>query len=206
MEGFNFSKYEPQPGKTKFEQLLDLFMQLLPYTSGDAEETLRWMMELDKQFHLTDENYGMGDFIQDLKDNGYLKEDPAMGTFALTAKSEQTLRQKSLEEIFSKLKKSKNGDHPTKKPGLGDEISPDTRSYQFGDKLEQIDFTQSIRTAQINHGLDHFELQENDLQIRETDYKAQTSTVLMIDISHSMILYGEDRITPAKKWPWRLAN
>ncbi len=42
-------------------------------------------------------------------------------------------------------------------------------------------------------------MHEDDLEIRETDFKAQTSTVLMIDISHSMILYGEDRITPAKK-------
>ena len=53
MEGFNFSTYKPEAEKSKFEQLLDLFMQLLPYTNGDAAETLRWMMELDKQFHLT---------------------------------------------------------------------------------------------------------------------------------------------------------
>jgi uncharacterized protein with von Willebrand factor type A (vWA) domain len=65
--------------------------------------------------------------------------------------------------------------------------------------LEQIDFTEAIRNAQINHGIDSFRMQEDDLSIRETDFKAQTSTVLMIDISHSMILYGEDRITPAKK-------
>ena len=166
MEGFNFSKYEPRAGKSKFEELLDLFMQLLPYTNGDAEETLRWITELDKQFHLTDEHYGMGDFIQDLKDNGYLKEDPAIGSFSLTSKSEQTLRQRSLEEIFNKLKKSRAGEHPVRKPGAGDEISPDIRNYQFGDKLEQIDFTESIRAAQINHGTDRFQLQENDLQIR----------------------------------------
>src|SRR5207253_9916154 len=65
--------------------------------------------------------------------------------------------------------------------------------------MEQIDFTSSIRNAQINHGIDSFNMQEDDLEIRETDFKSQTSTVLMIDISHSMILYGEDRITPAKK-------
>lgn len=65
--------------------------------------------------------------------------------------------------------------------------------------MEQIDFTGSIRNAQINHGIDSFRMQEDDLEIRETDFKSQTSTVLMIDISHSMILYGEDRITPAKK-------
>jgi uncharacterized protein with von Willebrand factor type A (vWA) domain len=65
--------------------------------------------------------------------------------------------------------------------------------------MEQIDFTASIRNAQVNHGIDGFRMHEDDLEIRETDFKAQTSTVLMIDISHSMILYGEDRITPAKK-------
>jgi len=65
--------------------------------------------------------------------------------------------------------------------------------------LEQIDFVSSIRNAQISHGVDQLQMDEEDLEIRETDFKSQTSTVLMIDISHSMILYGEDRITPAKK-------
>ena len=97
------------------------------------------------------------------------------------------------------LKKQSREIIHTNKPGQGDEISPDHRPFQFGDMLEQIDFTESIRNAQINHGVESFQMQEDDLQIRETDFKAQTSTVLMIDISHSMILYGEDRITPAKK-------
>jgi uncharacterized protein with von Willebrand factor type A (vWA) domain len=72
--------------------------------------------------------------------------------------------------------------------------------------IEQIDFTESIRNAQINHGIDSFQMREEDLSIRETDFKSQTSTVLMIDISHSMILYGEDRITPAKKVAMALAE
>ncbi|HEU0227918.1 MAG TPA: VWA domain-containing protein [Arachidicoccus soli] len=199
MKGFEFSQFIPDEEKSKFEQLLDIFMQLLPYTNGDAQEALQWMNELDKQFQLTDDNYGMGDFIQDLKDNGYLKEHSVSGEYSISSKTEQSIRQRSLEEIFNKLKKSKKGEHATKKSGLGDEISPDIRNYQFGDKLEQIDFTESIRAAQINHGVENFSLYENDLQIQETEFKAQTSTVLMIDISHSMILYGEDRITPAKK-------
>ena len=82
---------------------------------------------------------------------------------------------------------------------MGDEINPETRPFRFGDSIEQIDFTASIRNAQINHGIEDFRFGEDDLEIRETDFKTQTSTVLMIDISHSMILYGEDRITPAKK-------
>lgn len=200
MLGNRFIKYDPAANdKSRFEQLLDIFMQLLSYTSGDAGEALQWMNELDKKYQLTDDEYGMGDFIDELKEKGYIKDNETGGAFEITAKSEQGIRKRSLEEIFGKLKKSKKGDHNTFKPGQGDEISPDYRPFRFGDMLEQIDFTESIRNAQINHGVESFNMQEDDLQIRETDFKAQTSTVLMIDISHSMILYGEDRITPAKK-------
>lgn len=59
--------------------------------------------------------------------------------------------------------------------------------------------TESLKNAQINNGISDLRLYENDLIVEETKHKAQMSTVLMIDISHSMILYGEDRITPAKK-------
>jgi uncharacterized protein with von Willebrand factor type A (vWA) domain len=72
--------------------------------------------------------------------------------------------------------------------------------------VDQIDMTASIHNAQVNHGIDSFNLTENDLEIKERDHKSQTSTVLMIDISHSMILYGEDRITPAKKVAMALAE
>lgn len=200
MIGHRFVQYDPnENGKSKFEQLLDLFMQLLTYTNGDASEALDWLNQLDRQYQLTNDEYGMGDFIEDLKEQGYLQENQLDGSLSITGKSEQSIRKRSLEEIFGKLKKTKQGNHQTFKPGQGDEINPDTRPFQFGDMLEQIDFTESIRNAQINHGIDSFRMQEDDLQIRESDFKTQTSTVLMIDISHSMILYGEDRITPAKK-------
>lgn len=199
MRSFHFSKFDPGSGKSKFEQLLDMFMQLLNYTSGDVAEALQWLNQLDKEFEFTDDEYGMGDFIDDLKEKGYIRDNDQTGEIKITPKTEQSIRKRSLEEIFGKLKKTKSGDHQTFKPGPGDEISPDSRPFQFGDMLEQIDFTESIRNAQINHGLENFTLKEDDLSIRETDFKAQTSTVLMIDISHSMILYGEDRITPAKK-------
>src|SRR6516164_4162169 len=200
MIGHRFVQYDPNAqGKTRFEQMLDLFMQLLTYTNGDVSEALQWMKQLDKEYKLTDEEYGMGDFIDELKDKGYIDDNKQTGEITITPKTEQGIRRRSLEEIFGKLKKTKQGNHNTFKPGAGDETNPETRPFQFGDMLEQIDFTESIRNAQINHGVESFQMYEDDLQIRETDYKAQTSTVLMIDISHSMILYGEDRITPAKK-------
>lgn len=200
MKGFHFSNFDPnESGKSRFEQLLDIFMQLLTYTSGDVAEALQWLNQLDREYEMTDSEYGMGDFIDDLRQKGYITEDAQTAEIKITPKTEQGIRKRSLEEIFGKLKKSRSGEHQTFKPGQGDEVSPDSRPFQFGDMIEQIDFTESIRNAQINHGLDQFTMQEDDLQIRETDFKTQTSTVLMIDISHSMILYGEDRITPAKK-------
>jgi Ca-activated chloride channel family protein len=200
MLGHHFTKFDPsENSKTSFEKLLDAFMQLLTYTSGDVAEALSWLTELDKEYKLTDDEYGMGDFIEDLKDKGYIDENKQNGEIKITPKTEQGIRKRSLEEIFGKLKKTRQGNHNTFKPGSGDELNPESRPFQFGDTVEQIDFTASIRNAQINHGIESFKMFEEDLEIKETDFKAQTSTVLMIDISHSMILYGEDRITPAKK-------
>lgn len=200
MKGFIFSRYDPsENSQSPFDKLLDIFTQLLTYTSGDVAEALQWLTELDKEYQLSNDEYGIGDFIQDLKDKGYIRENEEQGTFAITSKTEQTIRKRALEEIFGKLKKSGVGDHNIRKSGQGDELNAETRPYAFGDALEQIDMTASIRNAQINHGIDAFSMQQDDLEIRETDFKTQTSTALMIDISHSMILYGEDRITPAKK-------
>ncbi|SDL99018.1 vWA domain-containing protein [Siphonobacter aquaeclarae] len=204
MKGYRFSEFVPvveqDSQKAKFDQLLDIFNQLLTMTSGDVSQAMAWLTQLDKQYKLTDENYGIGDFFDDLKQKGYITEQPGDGEVVLTPKGEQSIRRQSLDEIFGKLKKSRaGGNHRTPHVGTGDEATSDRRSFQFGDSLEQIAMTESIRNAQINNGIGEFRMTENDLEIVDTEYKAQTSTVLMIDISHSMILYGEDRITPAKK-------
>ncbi|GIL22366.1 MAG: hypothetical protein BroJett042_08790 [Bacteroidota bacterium] len=208
MLGHRFSKYIPPPDSTKsdFEKLLKIFMQLLLITSGNVAEALEWLTEVDKQYNLTNKDYGIGDFIEDLKRNGYITEEGPDGAYRMKAKAEQNLRQSALEEIFGKLKKTKSGDHKTTHSGRGDEPTTDRREYEFGDTLEQISITDSIRNAQINHGVDDFFMTEEDLEVLEREYKTQTSTVLMIDISHSMILYGEDRITPAKKVAMALAE
>lgn len=199
MRGTLFTKYIEQKGKSPFKRLLDLFMELLNYTSGDPPEALDWLTQLDREHKLTDDDYGIGDFIDELKEKGYLKEQENDGSYAITGKTEQTIRKRSLDEIFGKLKKANKGNHNTFKTGNGDELNPETRPYEFGDRLDAIDYTGSIRNSLINHGIDRLDMQQEDLQIHEMDFKTQTSTVLMIDISHSMILYGEDRITPAKK-------
>ncbi len=215
-KGFRFSSYEA-PYKTPFDKLFEIFQELITHTSGDVDEALEWLRELDREYELTDEDYTIDDFIEDLKAKGYIQEEIQDGGEAgegeggkpgmsITAKMERLIRKRALEQIFGKMKRSGSGNHRTGKSGLGDEHTGDFREYRYGDSLERISMTESLRNAQINHGMEGLNLTEDDLVVEDTHHKAQMSTVLMIDISHSMILYGEDRITPAKKVAMALAE
>jgi len=199
MIGVQFSKYfDKGRNNGPFERLFDLFKELLVYTSGDVSEALDWLNELDREYNLTDDSYGMGDFIEDLKKRGFVEENEP-GVQTMSSKMEQSIRKAALNEIFGKIRKSNVGNHSTRYTGKGDEVQPELRSYNFGDSLDKIALTESLQNAQMRYGVDDWMLSGDDLLVRETDMKTQTSSVLMIDISHSMILYGEDRITPAKK-------
>lgn len=205
--GFVFTKHQPKE-QSPFERLFEIFQELITHTSGDFDEAIDWLRQLDEEYEITTPDYTIDDFIEDLKKKGYIREEivpdgsgkgDGKGQSKITEKLEQALRKRALEQIFGKLRRSGAGNHKTQKTGVGDEKSGEFRKYQFGDTLDRISMTESIKNAQVNHGLGDFHITENDLVVEETMFKAQMSTVLMIDISHSMILYGEDRITPAKK-------
>ena len=207
-KGFYFKEFE-EKSISPFDKLFGVFKELITHTSGDFDEAIEWLRELDKEYELTDENYTIEDFIEDLKAKGYIREevDENGGSgMGITAKTERAIRQTALENIFGNLNKSGAGNHKTKASGRGDELTGEFKSYHFGDSLEKISLTESLKNAQINHGIGEFELTEEDLVVEDTQNKSQMSTVLMIDISHSMILYGEDRITPAKKVAMALAE
>jgi len=207
-KGFVFTQYE-SPSQSPFEKLFDIFKELITHTSGDFDEAIDWLKQLDEEYKLTTPDYTIEDFIEDLKAKGYIREeirsDGKKGT-AITAKTERAIRQSALAQIFGNLKKSGSGNHKSKGLGIGDEHTGDFRNYQFGDGVDKVNITESLRNAQINNGLGNFNLTEDDLVVEETTHKSQMSTILMIDISHSMILYGEDRITPAKKVAMALAE
>jgi uncharacterized protein with von Willebrand factor type A (vWA) domain len=216
MIGIRFSEFTGK-GKSPFERLLDVFKELLLHTSGDVDEAIDWLRELDAEHQLSTKDYTIDDFLEDLKKKGFLREeiDPpgedGDGTgqgsgLKMTAKTEKAIRQTALEQIFGKLKRSQTGNHNTKHTGQGDEQTADLRNYQFGDSLDKIAMNESIKNAFVNQGITNFGMTQNDLVTQETYHKAQMSTVLMIDISHSMILYGEDRITPAKRVALALAE
>jgi uncharacterized protein with von Willebrand factor type A (vWA) domain len=217
-QGFAFKTYQAKK-QSPFEKLFEIFKELITHTSGDFDEAIDWLRELDKEYSLTDENYTIEDFIEDLKNKGYIREEfdieegeegegdeDGKGKYSITAKTERAIRKQALDKIFGKIKRSGSGNHRSKKSGIGDEHTGDFRSYQFGDSLDKVSMTESLKNAQINNGIGDFDITESDLVVEETAHKAQMSTVLMIDISHSMILYGEDRITPAKKVAMALAE
>lgn len=207
-KGFVFSPYKA-PDVSPFDKLFEIFTELITHTSGDLDEALDWLRQLDIEYKLTDENYTIDDFIEDLKKKGYIKDETkedGTGGLKITAKTERSIRQQALKQIFGNLKKSGSGNHKTKYSGSGDEHTGEFREYRFGDGLDRISLTESLKNAQINNGIGDFTITEDDLVVEDAQYKAQMSTVLMIDISHSMILYGEDRITPAKKVAMALAE
>ena len=206
-KGFTFTKHTPEE-ISHFDRVFDVFKDLLTHTSGDIEEAFEWLEMLDKEYDIFTDEYSLQDFEDDLKKRAYIKEEidekdgntgTGKGKNILTAKLEAALREFALDQIFGKLKKSGIGNHNTKKVGVGDERDGENRSFQYGDDLSTVNMTESLKNAQINNGISDLRLTEDDLIVEETKHKAQMSTVLMIDISHSMILYGEDRITPAKK-------
>ena len=210
--GLSFSKHRKKK-QTPFERLFEIFKELITHTSGDFDEAIDWLRELDKEYKLTDENYTIDDFINDLLQKSYIKRNGDSGKgkgngneMRLTPKTEKLLREHALKQIFGKLKKSSSGNHKTKKIGQGEDNTGEFKAYQFGDSIEKIDMTQSFKNAQIRSVGNDFTLQHDDLVVEDSFFKTQMSTILMIDISHSMILYGEDRITPAKKVAMALAE
>ena len=207
--GLSFTKHQKKV-QTPFERLFEIFKELITHTSGDFDEAIDWLRELDKEYKLTDENYTIDDFIEELLKKSYIKQNNQKGGngegLSLTPKTEKLLREHALKQIFGKLKKSKTGNHKTQKIGQGEDNTGEYKAYQFGDPLEKIDITQSIKNAQIRSISNDFSIQHDDLVVEDNFFKTQMSTILMIDISHSMILYGEDRITPAKKVAMALAE
>ncbi len=176
--------------------LSKLFNELLLASGGDAEQAMQWMRELQERGYLSPD-IDLDAFFDELERQQVLGRD-GEGQVTLTGIGERRLRRSAFEEIFTSLSKGAAGYHPTRGHGEGVERLPETRAWEFGDDLHRIDTVQSIRNA-LRRTKGDLELAPQDLEVYETEHLTACATVVAIDISHSMILYGEDRITPAKK-------
>jgi Ca-activated chloride channel family protein len=177
------------------QELIKLFLQLVLQAGGDVEEALRWMQYLQDR-GMIDPGIDLEEFRKALQQSEIVED--RGGQLALSAVGERRIRRSALEEIFTSLSKAGSGYHAVPRDGSGGELLPETRAYEFGDSPSAIDGVRTIGNAVRRDAAD-IALQQEDFEVHEEEHLTSCATVLAIDISHSMILYGEDRFTPAKK-------
>jgi Ca-activated chloride channel family protein len=152
--------------------------------------------------------------VQKLVDEGYITTQPQSGgrgdqgrvDVKVTDKSVDFLGFKTLKDLLGSLGHSSFGAHDTRDLATGVESSGAAKKYEFGDTLN-LDVGQTLFSAMQREGLKlPLNLEYEDLHVHQSEYQSSCATVLMLDCSHSMILYGEDRFTPAKKVALALAH
>ncbi len=177
--------------------LMAIFNYLLMRMNGDVEETLKMMERLQQQGYI-DADYDLEEFKRKLKESRLIRQ--GKEGYQLAPKGEKHLRQQAFEQIFQKLRASGKGQHALPyEGGSSEEMLPEKRPFAFGDSYKAIDYSSSLFNSITRSGDFDLTMSEKDLEVFESERSTSCATVLMIDVSHSMILYGEDRITPAKQ-------
>jgi Ca-activated chloride channel homolog len=126
--------------------------------------------------------------------------------FEVTDKSLDFLGFRTLKDLLGSLGKSSFGRHDTRDLATGIESSGSSKQYEFGDTLN-LDISETLFSAVRREGVKvPIDLEYSDLFVHQCEYQSSCATVLMLDCSHSMILYGEDRFTPAKRVAMALAH
>jgi len=146
------------------------------------------------------------DPARDSSVGGQVGESQAQARFEITDKGLDFLGFRALRDLLGSLGKSSFGRHDTRDNATGIEASGASKVYEFGDTLN-LDITATLSSAIQREGLSlPLNIEYSDLQVHQCEYQSSCATVLMLDCSHSMILYGEDRFTPAKKVAMALSH
>jgi Ca-activated chloride channel homolog len=210
--------YEMDPERT-MEQLHQALLEALQQQGKISDELLKQMFENWEDYQKSELAERIDQMLQQLADEGYIRieqpnaaqsesKEPGQGQlmdgegkakFEVTDKALDFLGFKTLKDLLGSLGKSSFGRHDTRELATGVEADGSSRRYEFGDTLN-LDVNATLLSAIQRNGLKiPLDLGYQDLQVRQCEYQSSCATVLMLDCSHSMILYGEDRFTPAKK-------
>jgi len=221
--GFN-TQYMPfsEWNEHTLEDLKQAIQQALEHGDLFDNEQMREMME--RLQNLTPEQMEqlLENLVQKMIDEGQITVEqpadaqpgsagPASGPegkvrFEVTDKSLDFLGFKTLKDLLGSLGKSSFGRHDTRDLATGIEASGSSKRYEFGDTLN-LDISETLFSAIRREGAKvPLDMQYEDLHVHQCEYQSSCATVLMLDCSHSMILYGEDRFTPAKKVALALAH
>jgi len=215
--GDSWGFYEMDQERT-MEQLHQALLQAMTDKGMISQELLEQLRESAETYQGSQLSELISKLMERLAEEGYITIDSPprpgkltepqpgqlMGAegkakFEITDKALDFLGFKTLKDLLASLGKSSFGRHDTREMATGVESHGATRRYEFGDTLNldvNATLLSSIRRAGLKMPLD---LDYQDLQVRQCEYQSSCATVLMLDCSHSMILYGEDRFTPAKK-------
>lgn len=216
--GFNdpYNRYEPDPNRQpSMEDMMDALLQALLEQDRIPEE---WLQEARnaQNFQDTKLYQELQKLMQRMQDEGFIRPqgDPndsqgqgmqgeaSETKLELTNKSVDFLGLKSLRSLLGSLGKNAPGAHATRHYASGVESSGETKAYEFGDQ-PTLNITETLKNA-VMKGMDNMEA--SDMVVELSEYTAAMNTVLLLDCSHSMILYGEDRFTPAKRVALGLAH
>jgi Ca-activated chloride channel family protein len=181
------------------QQIEDMLMD------GKLDELIEQILQRMQQ-----ENYVTIDQPHDPSEKpsvgGQVGQNESQVKFEITDKSLDFLGFRTLRELLGSLGKSSFGRHDTRDLATGIEASGSSKTYEFGDTLN-LDITATLSNAIQREGLTlPLNIEYSDLQVHQCEYQSSCATVLMLDCSHSMILYGEDRFTPAKKVAMALSH
>jgi Ca-activated chloride channel homolog len=183
-------------GELLDEEMRDRLQQM--QMDGTLEEVIEQLMERMQQedYISVDQPY---DRTRQSPVAGQTGDAQAQARFEVTDKSLDFLGFKTLRDLLGSLGKSSFGRHDTRDFATGIEASGSSRTYEFGDTLN-LDITATLSSAIQREGLKlPLNIEYSDLQVHQCEYQSSCATVMMLDCSHSMILYGEDRFTPAKR-------
>ena len=204
------------------EELKRAIQQALESGQMFSDEQLQQMMEQLQALSAEQMQKLIDNLLQKLIDEGHITveepgEQPRAGgrggngpegkvKFEVTDKSLDFLGFKTLKDLLGSLGKSSFGRHDTRDLATGVESSGSSKLYEFGDSLN-LDIGETLFSAVRREGVKvPLNLEYSDLHVHQSEYQSSCATVLMLDCSHSMILYGEDRFTPAKKVALALAH
>lgn len=223
--GFERNPYDPDPDhRPTLQDLYESIAQALVDNDLISEQVLKEALEAEDWMD-TELGAAARELARRLEQEGYLRAssgddgtgeakgaagapgaDPGRATFELTDKAIDFLGYRTLKDVLGGAGRSSIGSHDTHFTTTGVEAIGATKEYEFGDALN-LDVPATLARA-ARHGLEggRIDLQEDDLRVQESEYYSSAATVVMLDCSHSMILYGEDRFSPAKQVALALAH
>jgi Ca-activated chloride channel homolog len=214
--GFNSPYYDPQWVDRDIQDLHDAILSALLQGSMLSEDMIAEMLNSRNEQDIDNSEISrlVRYIVGRLQQEGYIRVRPSalragkggrgtleegQVTFELRGKALDFLGYRTLRDLLASLGKSSFGKHDTRDLATGIEAAGTTKPYEFGDALN-LDVSGTILNAIRRNGLVvPVDLEYADLEIHQCEYQSSCATVLMLDCSHSMILYGEDRFTPAKK-------